>query len=617
MTYTPDPDRTKARATLTTWRKAAAIIAPEDRRKTGFTLAVVVIAALAAALMVASVLPFLAVLSNANAATDTAGIAWVADTLGLTDPYDVLIAVGMGSLGLIIIASATQVWKLVVMERFAAGQAYTINQRLMRIYLGKPYSFFLDRHGTDMATILLAEVGEAVAFFIRPAMEMIAAFFTLTAIALLMIWVSPGLALAVFSIIGGAFGLTYLITRRFVREQGKIRAQSNALRYRITHEAFDGIKEVKVMGLEHRYHALAEAPTGRMVRAIISLRIASQLPRSIIYALASGGVILLCLYLVPREAYLSGTGLGEVVPTLGMFALAAQRLIPELQRIYGASNELQYGTAAIDRLYNDFAGAIVPDLSQTTPQVRLTDSFALDGVGYTYPNAARAGLQDISLAIKAGEKVGIVGSTGAGKTTLADIILGLLTPQSGSITVDGQTLTEATTPGWQASVGYVPQDIYLTDTTVAQNIAFGSDAVDITRVKEAAHIANIAELIETELPDGYNTTLGERGVRLSGGQRQRMGIARAVYRNADMIVFDEATSALDTLTEGEIMEAINALPRTKTLILIAHRLSTLATCDRIIVLDQGRVAAVGPWDELETTSPTFQALLNGTRAAAE
>lgn len=617
MSTTPRKPKERPRPTFATWRKAMAIVAPEDRKRAIFTLCVVIISALASALMVASVLPFLAVLSDPAAAQDTGGIAWAAGLLGLSDPYDILIAVGLGSLGLIMLASAAQIWKLIVMERFAAGQAITISQRLMRIYLGKPYSFFLDRHGSDMSTIVLAEVGEAVGYFIRPATEMIAALFTIGAIAGLMIWVSPGLALAVFGIIGGAFGLTYLITRPIVRREGKARSAANAQRYRMTQEAFDGIKEVKVMGLEHRYQQLFEAPTRRVMQAIVTLRISSQLPRSVIYALASGGVILLCLILVPREAYVSGAGLAEVVPTLGLFALGAQRLIPELQRLYSASNELQYGTAAIDRLHSDFAGATVPDLTRRAPQIPLTQSFALEGIGYTYPSATRAGLENVSLTIKSGEKVGIVGSTGAGKTTLADIILGLLSPQDGRIIVDGQPLTEATAPGWQASVGYVPQDIYLTDTSVAQNIAFGHDDIDMARVREAARIANIAQLIETDLPEGYDTTLGERGVRLSGGQRQRMGIARAVYRNADLIVFDEATSALDTLTESEIMEAINNLPDTKTLILIAHRLSTLVGCDQIVVLDKGRVAAMGTWAELEATSPAFQALLSGSRAAAE
>ena len=238
-------------------------------------------------------------------------------------------------------------------------------------------------------------------------------------------------------------------------------------------------------------------------------------------------------------------------------------------------------------------------------------------VSYRYPNAELAGLTGVTLDFKAGERIGIVGSTGAGKTTLADLVLGLLQPSKGLIVADGTPITEANLRAWQQSVGYVPQDIFLTDASISENIALGEppQEIDEARVRRAAEIARIDAFILEELPDGYATTIGERGVRLSGGQRQRIGIARALYHDADLIVFDEATSALDNLTEREVMTAIDALPGDKTVLMIAHRLSTVKHCDRIVVLDKGRVVDCDTWDWLMANSATFQSIAQPHDAA--
>ena len=247
----------------------------------------------------------------------------------------------------------------------------------------------------------------------------------------------------------------------------------------------------------------------------------------------------------------------------------------------------------------------------------MTCGFRLDAVSYQYPKAETVGLQNITLEIKAGEKIGIVGSTGAGKTTLVDIILGLLKPQSGQLLVDGEPVTDKNLRSWQQSVGYVPQDIFLTDASISQNIALGVrvEEVDMARVRRSAKIAQLDEFICQELTEGYDTGVGERGVRLSGGQRQRIGIARALYHRADLIVFDEATSALDNLTERDVMSAINGLPGEKTIVIIAHRLSTVAACDRIVVLDKGQIVGLGDWNELMENNASFQKIARVSETA--
>jgi ABC-type multidrug transport system fused ATPase/permease subunit len=271
---------------------------------------------------------------------------------------------------------------------------------------------------------------------------------------------------------------------------------------------------------------------------------------------------------------------------------------------------MQAGRASVDAVYEDLVTrgnrAVLPPAP--SKGLGLKHNLVLEGVCYSYPNAGKAGLKDVTLSIRVGEKIGIVGSTGAGKTTLADVILGLLEPDQGRMMVDQTVIDTSNQRAWMQSVGYVPQDIFLTDAPVAENIALGIPpaAIDPERLYRAARIARIDQFIRDELPEGYQTHIGERGVRLSGGQRQRIGIARALYHDADLIVFDEATSALDNLTEQDVMAAIDALPGDKTVLMIAHRLSTVKRCDRIIVLDRGEVVGCDNWDALMAQNPAFQ-----------
>jgi len=283
-------------------------------------------------------------------------------------------------------------------------------------------------------------------------------------------------------------------------------------------------------------------------------------------------------------------------------------MMPELGKLYQSATAIQSGIAAVDTVYADLIGDSAPIPREMPAPLGLKQALELTGVSYRYPNAEQAGVTDISLTIRPGEKIGIVGSTGAGKTTLADIVLGLLRPQSGQLVADGIPVTDSNLQAWQQTVGYVPQEIFLTDANVAENIALGipPDQIDMDRVTRAARIARVDAFICEDLPMGYDTTVGERGVRLSGGQRQRIGIARALYHDADLIVFDEATSALDNLTEAEVMAAIDALPGDKTVLMIAHRLSTVKRCDRIVVMERGRVVGCDVWSALIVSNPAFQ-----------
>lgn len=603
---------------IETWKKAWALLDRHERRNAWITLAVVVLGALSSALMVGSVLPFLSVLSDPSRIERVPVLAWTYDFLGFESDYKFLVALGFVSFLIIFFTSLVQIAKTYVVSRFAMMRMHSISHRLLIAYLRQPYAFFLDRHTGDMGTRVLDESQKMVAQFLRPAAEMVAAVCTVIAIVSLLLWVNPLIAGVAFAVLGGMYGGVYLFTRRILKRLGYVRAVYNNDRFRIANEALGGIKDIKLLGRESSYAARYAKPSLRMARAVVVVQVLSQVPQFVMQAVAFGGVIVLSILLMEPHGLVSGEALGGILPLLGVFAFAGQRLMPELSKLYESLAMLQAGGAAVTTVHNDLmdkAGSGSLPRNITSP-LGLRRSLELSKVSYCYPDAEIAGLTDVSLVINAGERIGIVGSSGAGKTTLADVILGLLRPNEGCIRVDETEITHENLRAWQQSLGYVPQDIFLIDASIFENIALGvpTEEINKDRVRRAAEIARIDAFITNELPDGYDTTIGERGVRLSGGQRQRLGIARALYCNADLIVFDEATSALDNLTEREVMAAIDALPDDKTVLMIAHRLSTIKHCDRIIVLDQGRLVGCDTWDVLMDENAVFRQLAQLNRA---
>ena len=290
----------------------------------------------------------------------------------------------------------------------------------------------------------------------------------------------------------------------------------------------------------------------------------------------------------------------DALPLIALYAFAGYRLMPALQQIYSSFTKLTFASASLDMLTKDFLDNKTYIKNKNQSSVTFNKVISLKNIHYNYPNAQRTALQDINLNIAAKSVVGLVGATGSGKTTTVDIILGLLEAQKGTLEIDGQVINANNIKSWQSSIGYVPQHIYLSDDTVESNIAFGVNSEDINKknVEKVSKIANLHDFVMNELPLQYNTTIGERGVRLSGGQRQRIGIARALYHNPQVLILDEATSALDNLTEKKVMDTVNSLSKNITIILIAHRLNTVKSCDVIFKLEKGEIKEQGTFDEL-------------------
>ena len=602
--------------TLETCKKAWALLDARERRNAWITLSVVIMSGISSAMMVGSVFPFLSVLSDPSRIEQEAALIWVYETFGFSDDYAFLVALGVASFVVIVASLLIQIAKTYVLARFSMMRSHSISHRLLSSYLRQTYPLYLNRHSGDLSTRVLSETMQVVLQFLRPASEVIASTVTVVAIITLLIWVNPTATFLAFGLLGGIYAGVYALSRRLLKRTGYVRSDANRERFRIASDALGGFKDIKLLGLESEYAARYAGPSRRMARALVIVQLLSQVPQFAVQAVAFGGVILLCLVLMDKNALASGTALGGILPTLGVFAFAGQRLMPELSRLYSSLAQLDAGSAAVHVVYDDLvmdSGPVAPPC-EAPHALGLRQRLELKSVSYRYPNAELPGLCDISLEIRAGERIGIVGTTGAGKTTLADVILGLLPPSKGQIRSDGRPIGGVDLRAWQQSVGYVPQDIFLIDASISENIAFGVPLqnIDEARVRKAAEIARLDGFIRDDLSDDYTSVIGERGVRLSGGQRQRIGIARAIYRDADLIVFDEATSALDNVTERDVMEAIGALPGEKTVIMVAHRLSTVKRCDRIIVLDKGCLVGYDTWEKLMSENATFRKLANVT-----
>ena len=586
-------------------KKLLQLLSFRERRQAFLLLILIFIMALLDMLGVASIFPFMTVLTNPELIETNLILKTIyqySKIFGVENKQQFLTYIGIFMFMMIVISLAFKAITTYAIISFVRIREYTIGKRLVEGYLHQPYSWFLSRNSAEIGKTILSEVGQVIGFGILPLMELIAKSMITIAIIFLLILVDPKLALIVGFTLGLAYLIIYYLIRSYLNLIGNKRLKNNELRFVAVSEAFGATKEVKVSGLEQAYIDRFSESAYIFAKTTASSQIIAQLPRYILEGIAIGGVILIMLY------RMSQTGdFNTIIPIFSLYIFAGYRLMPALQQIYASFTNLAFVGPSLDKISNDIKNLKKYNLSENKEVVSLNKTISLKNITYNYPNVSRPALKNINLNIPAKSTIGLVGTTGSGKTTMVDIILGLLEVEKGTLEVDGKIINFKNNRSWQSSIGYVPQHIYLADDSIAANIAFGVPIENINqeKIEKVSKISNLHKFVNEELPKKYQTKIGERGVRLSGGQRQRIGIARALYHNPEVLILDEATSALDNQTEKAVMEAVNNLSKNITIILIAHRLNTVKNCDIIFQLENGQVIGKGSYEELINNDGNF------------
>ena len=489
--------------------------------------------------------------------------------------------------------------------RYTQIRIQSLSTRLLQSYLCRPYIYFLGRHSADMGKSILSEVEAVVYGSLVPSIDLISrsiiSLFILGALFL----VEPSTTIITLLTLSASYIILYLGLRKYLLRKGVERIEANRNRFMIAQEALVGIKEIQVRNATDIYLQNFSKTTGFFHRLKINTSLAKLIPQLFIQISATGGILIFIVILLTKVE----NNYSEIIPIVALYAFAGMRILPVIQGLFKNLTSLRGSKPALEILYKELTE--YPEKLPTNYKKGITDfdnKISLNNISFSYPESKQPVINNLSLDIKAKTSVAFVGSTGAGKSTLIDLILGLLEPENGTIKIDGIKLDCSLKKSWQGLIGYVPQSIFIADDTIAKNIALGSKQknIDYKRIRLVSEIADLEKFIINELPLGYETKVGEAGVKLSGGQRQRLGIARALYLNPKVLIFDEATSALDNLTEQSIMRSILNLKDSLTIIMIAHRLTTIKECDIIFHLNMGKIISKGNFTELCNNDKIFR-----------
>jgi ABC-type multidrug transport system fused ATPase/permease subunit len=579
-----------------------------------------VVAAVFETLGVASILPFMALVLDPGAIQRSAVLQRAMAIVGVTTPEGAIVLAGVATVFIVAFGNFAAATDLYVQQRFRARTDVRFSSALFSGYLRQPYAFHIRRDAPSLLKVLNSDIGLVINGILVPSNVGASKLLMATGIMLLLVLRDPLVALVVAAVLLLTYAGIFRRTRRAQVTLAVSANRGNELRARISQEGLGGIKELQVLGRETESIRGFTGAAGMVAHAWAVSTLVARIPGFVLETVAFGGILIASLALKTSNA----ESAQSIIPLLALYAFAGYRLLPALQQVFVSAVSVRFHLPALRSLHSDFLHVVLsraresaPATTQSTRALHLRKVLRLENVSFVHESATVPALRDVTLDILPNQSVGLIGRTGAGKTTLVDVILGLYRPTGGTVTVDGIPLIGDSVRAWQRSVGYVPQSVFLSNATVAENIAFGLpvDAVDQTAVRRAARLAQAEEFI-LEMPNGYETVVGERGVRLSGGQRQRLGIARALYHEPDVLVFDEATSALDGLTEDAVIEAIGSLVGKRTVILIAHRLRSVELCDQIVMLDQGRMVAVGSYQQLLGTSDMFRRFVGRPARAA-
>jgi ATP-binding cassette, subfamily B, bacterial PglK len=544
--------------------------------------------------------PFVNLLSNPELIQQQQFLAWFYGRLGATSQQEFLLWISIILLSIYIskniYLSLITYWQ----HHFLYVKQVALSNRLLATYLDSPYTFHLQRNSAELIRNITSEILQIFAGVLVPMLTLVTELMVMSCIVILLAIAEP-LSSAIAAIF---LGLSIFCLNKVIRKQmsvqGMIRQEQSGRMIQWVNQGLGGIKETKVLGREAFFLKAFANSANAFGRANFIFSLTNQLPNLVIDAILISSVLLIVIF-----SLLQGREVKSILPMLSLFAIAALRLMPSAKRIVSTIGTIQYSKYSVDLIYQDLIALenSSPNLlSQSKPILSSTfqKEIELHNISYQYPNSPKPSLSGISLSIKKGEAIALIGESGSGKTTLVDVILGLLTPNQGEILVDGENILH-NLANWQRQIGYIPQSIYLSDDTIRGNIAFGLPLPQINeeQIWKSLKAAQLEELVRN-FPDQLDTLVGERGIRLSGGQRQRIGIARALYHDPEILIMDEATAALDNTTEREFMEALEAMAGHKTMIMIAHRLSTVKNCDRLYLVKNGEICDQGKYEEIIT-----------------
>jgi ATP-binding cassette subfamily C protein len=596
-----------------------------DRLRALGLLALMSLGAAFEALGIAAVLPFVALLDDPQAVQRYAILRWLYRLSGLASSRVFLIWCGVGLIAVYSLKALYLAGLSYLQYRFIVQAQVALSRRLLSAYLASPYAFHLQRNSAELQRVLNSDVLLVFNNVLVPTFRMLIELMVVGAVMLMLLIVAPVPALLAIVVLGGTSVGFYAAIRKMTAAFGRAQTTRFGEMIQWVNQALGSVKEAKVLGRERFFVDAYARSSAEYARAARFFGTANELPRLGIESFAVVGMLLVIVLLLLREQDLQ-----RLIPTFGLFALAAVRLMPSLNRIVAGVTALRFFRASIDALYQDLADlearpaaapADQPAAMAARPAVpggaRLARAIEFRRVSFRYPGRHALALDDVSLTIERGQSVAFVGPSGSGKSTLIDVMLGLLPATAGQVRVDGVDIHDDLGT-WQSQIGYVPQSVYLLDDTIRRNIAFAlaDELVDDRRVWDALAAAQLADLVGG-LPERLDTLVGEQGVRLSGGQRQRIGIARAIYHDPAVLVLDEATSAIDSETEGAILREIASADRGRTVILIAHRHTTIERCDTIFLMKSGRLVASGSYAALLDASDDFRAMARAMDAEPE
>jgi ATP-binding cassette subfamily C protein len=591
-------------------KKIVFVAGPVQIKRYALVLIVMLGVAILEAFGVGAVLPFLAAVSSPEALIENPHMRRMLDFVDLkADAVNLVVLMGTAMIVIFVLKGLLSVFLTWLQARVLHSHRAWLSRTLFERYLDLPYQLYLDKNSTHVLHVISGVTAAFSTAFMPALLLLLSESLVCAAIIVLLVLVSPMvtvIAVAILGIVGGSY---FVFGRTRLASIGKSQNEATKALNKSVIEGLGSLKETRVLGIEQHFLSKFDRLAKRYMRQAVRMNVINQVPRpvaeTIFVALILGMVIALSV---------TGSKLDEKLPLLLLFGVAFLRLLPSFNRIIYAVGISQVQAVTLEVLYselNEMRSAAAharpaPPPGERLPPLEFNEALRLDTITFSYPNETAKALDGISLEVLKGEVIGLVGRSGSGKTTLVDVILGLLEPQHGDIRVDGASILGRQAE-WRRLIGYIPQSIYLTDDTIRRNIAFGVEDAEIRadRVQSALEAAQLDTFVKA-LPDGLDTVVGDRGIRLSGGQRQRIGIARALYHESELLVLDEATSALDVETEAAVAGALARALADKTLIVIAHRLSTVRSCDRLYLIEDGRVADAGSYEELRASNEWFR-----------